>query len=111
MGALDMVVPVAATRRLTTHVLVADRTVAVAAVGTLTEAGVPALVIELAEAFELCTGTVVLDLSSCTTHGDTVVAVVKRAVVRAHRTKCGFRVATTDRAVASALDSEGILRV
>lgn len=110
MSALDVRLRKRAGRGLALRVLVADRTITITVAGALTACSIPRLTAELAEAFELCSGVVVVDVTACAPDGDVVVAAVKDAVVRAPGARCRVQVATADRAVAAVLDAAGISR-
>lgn len=111
MSALDVRVPEQTTRWLRTRVLAEDRTITVTLAGRLTESGTARVVTELAEALELCCGLVVLDVTECRAKGDTLVAAIREAAVRAERTRSSIRVITTDIDIAIALDKAKISRI
>ncbi|MDT8914722.1 hypothetical protein [Amycolatopsis sp. PS_44_ISF1] len=94
--------------RLSIRVQVADGTITVTVSGRLTEPDLPSVVAELAAAYELCSGVVVLDLRTGTGDPTLVVRAITGAAIRARRTQCGVRVSTADRVTAAALEAAGV---
>ncbi|MCR6488997.1 hypothetical protein M8542_39825 [Amycolatopsis sp. OK19-0408] len=86
------------------HLRVADGAISLHVVGAVPEEiGAAQVIGELAEAIELCHGTVLLDLTRCRIDRDLAVTVVHEARVQAGQCRCRLRVLAGDPNVAAAV--------
>ncbi|MBB4682902.1 hypothetical protein [Amycolatopsis jiangsuensis] len=96
MSTLQARLPVRTAPETKTHMLVADGTITIAATGVLTASDARLVAMELAEAFDLCGGVVVLDLTGCRADRAAVRTAITEARAQVPGSQCHLQVVTAD---------------